>query len=310
MPSSRTRTPHEIRGAGGVCASSCGSYDPPSVVPDGTLVPFYTSLDYTTNNSNYHESAPLKACPTPIGRVFHEDGRTRLLPCNSWKCPYCSRIKRRKFQERVEQGIGEIPRNARFLTLTQADRDPTYIMDAWNRLRANLRKKGITFNYVWVKELTQRGNVHLHCLIDKYIPQRLLSEAWKRATGGISYIVDIRAVRSSSNAVKYLCKYITKSFDQIGNYMFVRRERRYGFSSWSGWNIPHVKEPGWTADFKDMFFWHPDLDAKALIRDQILNNRNNAIVCMYIDCINSLKHNYSNLKYRQLRKLFITLCEL
>jgi len=55
-----------------------------------------------------------------------------------------------------------------------------------------------------------RWHVHLHLLVDaSYIPQAALSTAWLACTGD-SPIVDIRTVRNSEDAARYVAKYVTK----------------------------------------------------------------------------------------------------
>jgi hypothetical protein len=58
-------------------------------------------------------------------------------------------------------------------------------------------------------EAQQSGLAHLHCLVDRFIDQRWLSDAWQRIGGG--RIVDIRFV-DVHRISPYLSKYFTKNF--------------------------------------------------------------------------------------------------
>lgn len=114
----------------------------------------------------------------------------------------------------------------RFLTLTQRTDDPTPIMKAWARFRAYMKKKGYEFDFFLVKEFTKKGKRHLHVLINRYIPSRVVMHAWRLATGGYSYIVKITR-REIKNAAGYMTKYMTKTMHEG---MFRRKERRYSCS--------------------------------------------------------------------------------
>ncbi|MBA7591342.1 hypothetical protein ES708_33496 [subsurface metagenome] len=96
-----------------------------------------------------------------------------------------------------------------------------------------------------MKEFTLAGKRHLHILISAYIPWRILRAGWSAATSGYSYIVDIRAHKGKIRSLGgYMSKYITKSL--VGVTTFMKRERRFMFSQWSGWRVQKsVPQPGW-----------------------------------------------------------------
>lgn len=57
-------------------------------------------------------------------------------------------------------------------------------------------------------------NVHLHALIEgKYLPHQVLKAKWWAITGD-SFIVDIRDVKSESDAIHYITKYVSKPLDR------------------------------------------------------------------------------------------------
>jgi len=184
---------------------------------------------------HYHVLAPTN-CPTPSGYFVSDDGKIKIpAPCNSWTCPTCGPHKKNKLMDVVRIASDQIKQDKtlpaqrkiwRFLTLTQRDTDPTPIMTAWNRWRAFMAKKKITFDFFLVKEFTKKGKRHLHVLINRYIPSRVVMYAWRLATDGNSYVTKI-ARREIKNAAGYMTKYMTKTMEDG---LFRRRERRYSCS--------------------------------------------------------------------------------
>jgi hypothetical protein len=78
----------------------------------------------------------------------------------------------------------------------------------FNRFREYLRRKyGQPPKFICILEFTQRGTPHLHILLDRYIPQRWISNTWDRLGGG--KIIFIKRV-SVRNVSRYLSKYLTK----------------------------------------------------------------------------------------------------
>ncbi len=74
-------------------------------------------------------------------------------------------------------------------------------------MRVYLRRfLGRNVEFVLVVELHASGIAHLHVLLDSYIPQRWLSQAWQAVGGG--KIVDIRWVDVHRTSA-YLSKYLT-----------------------------------------------------------------------------------------------------
>jgi len=78
----------------------------------------------------------------------------------------------------------------------------------FNKFRVSLlRKFKCTVNYIAILEFHKSGIPHLHVLIDRFIAQRWISEAWSALGGG--GIVDIRFV-DVHRISHYLAKYLTK----------------------------------------------------------------------------------------------------
>jgi len=77
-------------------------------------------------------------------------------------------------------------------------------------------------SYLWAAELTKRGRVHFHALVNQWIDINGASNAWHRALKrqgvGTKYLsapaslVDVEAVRSAGKARGYVTKYVGKDF--------------------------------------------------------------------------------------------------
>ena len=117
---------------------------------------------------------------------------------------YCIRIA--KTAERLKLN--------KLLTLTldpaklQGEDSTTYINAVFADFRVYLRRKlGRTPSYIRVLEYQKNGNAHLHILVNCWLDQGWVSEAWAAVGGG--RIVDIRLV-DMHRISHYLSKYLTK----------------------------------------------------------------------------------------------------
>jgi len=102
----------------------------------------------------------------------------------------------------------------RFLTLTLDPRHCSredsipYVRKCFDKFRTYLKRryKG-TISYITVVELQKSGYAHLHILIDRFIEQSWISEAWQAVGGGkIVFITQVDLHRIAP----YLSKYLTK----------------------------------------------------------------------------------------------------
>jgi len=65
------------------------------------------------------------------------------------------------------------------------------------------------------KQKEDGWHTHIHAIVDSaFYFQNAISEEWKKATGGESYIVDIRRVKTLS-ALRYMLKYLSKSTELL-----------------------------------------------------------------------------------------------
>lgn len=168
-------------------------------------------------------------CSNPIGVFFTQDGKEVIAPCGKWTCPECGKVKKNKLLDRVQRGFHQVQLKGgrvRALCLTIGPKGKNEeIMDYFARFRAWLakpRKHGKKFrcyrniNYFWVKEYQpDTGKLHLHLLIDAYIPWKLIRKAWKWATRGTGLNVDIRMTTDVQKPGGYMTKYMTKAAMEV-----------------------------------------------------------------------------------------------
>ena len=136
------------------------------------------------------------------------------LPCQTWSCRYCAENKIKKLA-----AITMLAAPNRLLTLTI---NPSLFLspkEAWEKTRKQvpvlirrLRKKFGEVEYLRVTEVTQRGWPHYHLLVRSgYLPHSVVKSYWNEQTG--AWIVDLRQVKKTFSAYKYLVKYLSKLHD-------------------------------------------------------------------------------------------------
>ncbi len=183
-----------------------------------------TSLDFREHNRN-------RFCGrwSVVGKI-EETGspcwRYARLGCKRWTCARCGpkkvrRLRRAVIDRATERGL----RRLLTLTLNPATCSPEdsvrYIRQCWNKFRTSLKRchKG-SITFIAVLELQKSGYAHLHILVDRYMAQHWISEAWQAVGGG--QIVDIRLVDIHRIAA-YLSKYLTKDFLMVTLRPYQRR---------------------------------------------------------------------------------------
>lgn len=152
-------------------------------------------------------------------------GECLRVGCGSWVCPACGPRRRQQWVA-ARANISKSYATMKFVTLTlpaSAGYEAYRLMQAgWRRLWQWLRRRYGLRAYLWVTELTGRGVVHRHAVLDMaYVPQRALSQACKRF--GLGPIVDIRAVKNRLRLCSYVLKYITKSSRGAAHPRYARR---------------------------------------------------------------------------------------
>ena len=161
-----------------------------------------------------------------------EDGDIAPFRCNSWDCYCCAHRMRCNLVEELDRLVEERPQLRRLLTLTLdpetapngQEEQHSYLTERFNALRTEIKDRYPGMSYVWIRGEGDGGNPHLHLLVDRYLPQSLLSKTARRV--GLGHVVDIRRV-NARNAARYLTKYLTKgAFHDLP-----KGARRYGSSA-------------------------------------------------------------------------------
>jgi hypothetical protein len=149
------------------------------------------------------------------------EGKTKYirLGCKAWVCPRCGPRKARRLRHAIVQGAVKKDLR-RLLTLTldpatcTAGQSVAYVRRCSNKFRTSLKRRaGKSITYIAVVEMQKSGYAHLHVLVDRYLPQAWIGQAWRSVGGG--RIVDIRQV-DIQRVSAYLSKYARHS-GQVGN---------------------------------------------------------------------------------------------
>jgi hypothetical protein len=135
------------------------------------------------------------------------------VTCKCWNCPNCAPRKANRYRK----AIGELAQSNRLnilLTLTldpkklEGEDSTRYINKVFAHFRIYLKRKlKHSPKYIRVLEHQKNGNAHLHLLLNDYIRQEWIADAWSALGGG--RVVDIRRV-TMRNVSHYLSKYLTK----------------------------------------------------------------------------------------------------
>jgi hypothetical protein len=133
--------------------------------------------------------------------------------CKRWQCESCGHRLRMGLIEELERVTEERPELRRLLTLTVGAQGPSsvedqheYITECWDRLNRRLKRRYPDLSFVSVRhEGDENGRAHLHLLVDRYLPQGMLSR--HAAAVGLGEVVDIRRV-NARNAVHYISAYL------------------------------------------------------------------------------------------------------
>lgn len=143
----------------------------------------------------------------------------KIIPakCKSYSCPTCGRKKVYDLMDRLR---AVDLKGYRFFTLTLRNeysetntiKNLKRIAECFNKLNKMLRKdkRFKTLEYFRVLEVGNDGMVHVHGIWNKYIPTRELGMMWYKITKD-SFIVRPERIKSQSDAVRYLYKYLSKN---------------------------------------------------------------------------------------------------
>ena len=149
------------------------------------------------------------------GGSSKEAGKYRFcrVGCKCWDCSGCGPRRASMYCTRIAKTAERLKLN-KLLTLTldpaklRGEDSTKYINEVFADFRVYLRRKlGRTPSYIRVLEYQKNGNAHLHILVNCWLDQHWVSEAWAAIGGG--RIVDIRMV-DMHRISHYLSKYLTK----------------------------------------------------------------------------------------------------
>lgn len=162
-------------------------------------------------------SSPCRKLPKEQIRLAGPEGQTAAMRCKAWDCPDCGPWLQARLEDAIHAAVDQRPELTRFFTLTlepqarrwEQERQVERLSQARRRLREALaRRYDERPTLLWVIEPHEDGTLHLHGLVDRYVPQDWLSEKWNQAGGG--QVVDIRKP-DVHRAARYLTKYLSKT---------------------------------------------------------------------------------------------------
>jgi hypothetical protein len=154
----------------------------------------------------------------------------RVRSCDNRLCPYCAGARGANLAVSVLASV-ERMRNPVLAVLTVKDgpdlKERTVAL--WSAYNKLIRRKGFkaafrgghAFYETKTSKVTGDWHPHLHCILDGWMAQRLLSDLWRSCTNGESFIVHISQLKDRTGdgyekAVKEACKYPCKVADVIG----------------------------------------------------------------------------------------------
>lgn len=195
---------------------------------------------------------PTTNCADSHGDWFFVNratGEVRPYRCRGWRCERCGSVKRGRWISQV--GAWATAKGlTRFATLTfgvaydRADARWDYVQGVWERFRRELGRVYGAVSFVRVVEFSPVDRLHIHCLFDRFIPQRWLSAVWSSCGGG--RVVDIR-YRDTQRVGSYLAKYLAKALQ----FAYPRGRRRWTSSR----DIRLWETPGLTPKRREPSGW-------------------------------------------------------
>lgn len=192
----------------------------------------------------------------------HGSQRSIRVSCKSWACRPCAQVKAGKIAWLIKHGLSVLE-NCVLMTLTWnvADtrtHDVEYVRRTLSRVWEELRRRYPTSQYLYVKESTKRGQLHIHAVVSGWTgetwenlsgslkKQSWLSVMWRKITGRVkserphpgveSFVVDVRRVRKPKGVPSYLVKYLTKGVHRT------TPEFGYRYQTSRNWPRPATKE--------------------------------------------------------------------
>lgn len=178
-----------------------------------------------------------------LTRICDHGMVTRIqVLCDTWRCAYCAQLKAWRFKKLIRDGIA-ILGECVLLTVTwnegdERTEDMDWVSRRVERLITWIRGElGRPVQYVFVKERTRKGQLHLHmvvgpwnlknatltktCVLGPFLYRNhaktmtcCLEARWMALVG--AYVCDAQQLVSSLGAAKYLAKYLVKTWTRDG----------------------------------------------------------------------------------------------
>ena len=179
-----------------------------------------TKLAETTGSAKLRQFN--ECCTSANFAIEPETRKIRITAnhCHNRWCIICQKPRFFTVSERIEEWLKTTARPT-FITLTLKHSAAPLLFQlksltgAFRNFRFHKQIRAALSGGVWFLQITYNAarkewHPHLHIAADcKYIAKRDLSEAWKKASGG-SYIVDIKAIRDTSEVAKYVARYVSR----------------------------------------------------------------------------------------------------
>ncbi len=150
----------------------------------------------------------------------------RVYTCKHRLCPYCLKSRAQRIAKKLVEVVESFS-NPVVMVLTIKNRDK--LMDADLHLRSSFQKLrdrvafkrafagGVAF-WETTHNVTTGWHVHLHCIVDGFMPKQQLVDLWQECTGD-SFIVDLSYIKPDGRreAIIEACKYPCKLTSIIHN---------------------------------------------------------------------------------------------
>lgn len=225
----------------------------------------YQSLHRTEQKSNRIREFEECGSHAYVLKSVTEPDSYRLAgsACHDRFCLPCATERSQTIAMNVMEAMGD--RECRFLTLTirSTDESLASLLDKLYNSFTSLRRSrlwkrsvtgGVAFVEINYRPGTDRWHPHFHVLIEgKFIRKDELKRVWHAITGD-SFIIDIRMVKNTTHAARYVTKYASKPFnntyvnrpDRLDEAVLALKGRKLAltFGSWRGVTLARTISDG------------------------------------------------------------------
>lgn len=182
-------------------------------------------------------------CARGRGGLFYDPdtGESRWVPfpCGTWVCPDCSDRKLGRVISKIQDGAPE-----RHIVITKRPVPGLRFDLAWRLMRKQIYQLVVWARRIWgpmqyflAPEPHESGAPHAHMLQKgTYIDDGSLARQWFKISG--SYVLSMRRIKNTRNAIADAAKYVTKTAPILNG--FPTKLAPYTFSR--DWLSPEAKE--------------------------------------------------------------------